>query len=212
MRHIFSALGFDHDARFRFGARIAHHDAAGGSERDTLPDPMRDGVHNFLANLDMPRTIANDILQARPRHLIHALGRVGVNSTLGIAGFVDVATKFGIPDDTADFGQTLGIYGMDEGPYLVIPFLGPKPPRDLAGDVADHFFDPFTYISLREKGLWMGGRTTLSLLDERSRQLDTVDKIQASSIDFYASVRNLYRQDRNAKINGKGSLENLPDF
>ncbi|MFZ1990720.1 MAG: VacJ family lipoprotein, partial [Alphaproteobacteria bacterium] len=180
--------------------------------RDTLPDPMRDGVHSFLANLDMLVTVANDILQARPRHLIQAVGRVTVNSTLGIGGLVDVATKFGIPDETADFGQTLGIYGVKEGPYLIIPFVGPKPPRDLAGGIVDLFFDPVAYIRLREKGLWQGGRTALSLLDERSRQLDTVDKLQASSIDFYATVRNLYRQDRNAKINGKGSLENLPDF
>ena len=180
--------------------------------RDTLPDPMRDGVHSFLANLDMPITIANDILQGRPRHFIQAVGRLGVNSTLGIGGLVDVATKFGIPDEIADFGQTLGIYGVKEGPYLVLPFVGPKPPRDLAGGVVDIFFDPFTYVSMREKSWWAAGRTTLGLLDDRSRELDTVDKLQATSIDFYASVRNLYRQDRDAKINGKGSLENLPDF
>ena len=180
--------------------------------RDTLPDSMRDGVHNFLSNLGMPVTIANDVLQARPRHFIRAIGRLGVNSSLGIGGFVDVATKFGMPEETADFGQTLGIYGAGEGPYLVLPFVGPKPPRDLAGGIVDIFFDPIYYIRLREKGWYEAGRTTLELLDDRSRQLDTVDKLESSSIDFYATVRNLYRQDRNAKINGKGSLENLPDF
>ncbi len=180
--------------------------------RDTLPDPFKDGIHNFLANLDMPVTVANDVLQARPKRFIQAVGRVGVNSTLGIGGFVDVATKFGIPNETADFGQTLGIYGAGEGPYLVLPFVGPKPPRDLVGGIVDQFLDPFYYVSLREKSLWMGGRTALGLVDDRYQQLQTVDKIEESSIDFYASVRNLYRQDRNAKINGRDALENLPDF
>lgn len=180
--------------------------------RDTLPDPFKDGIHHFLVNLDMPVTIANDLLQARPKRFIQAVGRVGVNSVLGIGGFVDVATKFGIPNETADFGQTLGIYGAGEGPYLVIPFVGPKPPRDLAGDIVDLFFDPFNYINFREKGSWMGARAALGLIDDRTQQLGTVDKIQESSIDFYASVRNLYRQDRNAKINGRDALENLPDF
>jgi len=180
--------------------------------RDTLPDPFKAGIHNFLSNLDMPVTIANDALQARPKRFIQAVGRTGTNTVLGIGGFVDVATKFGIPDETADFGQTLGIYGIRGGPYLVVPFIGPKVPRDLAGDITDIFFDPFTYVDMRSKGWWEGGRTFLGLVDDRYQDLETVDKIKQSSIDFYATVRNLYLQDRNAKINGRSTLENLPDL
>ena len=102
----------------------------------------------------------------------------------------------GVPNHTEDFGQTLGVYGVGEGPYLVLPFFGPDPPRDLAGQVADVFLDPFTYVKLREHGWWSAGRAYFSLLDLRSRNLDTLEGIERSSVDYYASVSSLYRQLR----------------
>lgn len=176
------------------------------------PQLVRTGLHNFLTNLDMPVTIANDLLQAKPLRFAQAVGRFGLNSTVGIAGLIDVASRQGIPNETADFGQTLGIYGVPEGPYLVLPLLGPNPPRDILGDIGDHQFDAMTYIRMRDKVYWRTGRQVLELLDERERNIDSLKRIQRTSVDYYATVRSLYRQDRNAKINGgQPVLEDLPE-
>jgi phospholipid-binding lipoprotein MlaA len=114
-----------------------------------VPVPVRDSIHNVLTNLDKPVVFGNDILQGEGTRAGETLERFALNSTLGVAGLFDVATAFGVPDHSEDFGQTLGVWGAGEGPYLVIPFMGPDPPRDLAGDVADIFMDPLTYIKFQ---------------------------------------------------------------
>ena len=91
-----------------------------------VPEPARDGLHNILDNLNTPVTLANDILQGEPKHAIQSLGRIVVNSIIGIGGLVDVATPMGIPAHEEDFGITLALWGVDEGPYLVLPLLGPS--------------------------------------------------------------------------------------
>jgi phospholipid-binding lipoprotein MlaA len=180
---------------------------------DVVPEPARNGMHNFLVNLDLPVTFANDVLQGEPDRAGQTFGRFTINSTIGIGGIFDWASDMGIPDHTEDFGQTLGVYGVGEGPYLVLPFFGPDPPRDLAGQVADVFLDPFTYVKLREHGWYSFGRAYFSLLDLRSRNLDTLEDIERSSVDYYASVRSLYRQLRNNEIrNGKPDVKDLPSF
>jgi len=179
-----------------------------------VPEPARDGIHNFLVNLDLPVTFANDILQGEIKRGAQTVARVTINTTIGIGGLLDVATDIGIPFHTEDFGQTLAVWGVDEGPYLVWPLLGPKPPRDAVGYVVDNVaFDPLTYIDLREKFWWEAGHSALSLLDLRSRNLESLDAIERQSVDLYASIRSLYRQDRNNEIrNGKPDIENLPNL
>lgn len=179
-----------------------------------VPDPAREGIHNFLVNLNLPVTFANDILQGEFERGGETVARVTVNTTIGIGGLLDVATDIGIPFHTEDFGQTLAVWGVGEGPYLVWPFLGPKPPRDAVGYVVDNIaFDPLTYIDLREKFWWEAGRSALTLLDLRSRNLETLDAIERQSVDLYASIRSLYRQDRNNEIhNGKPDIQNLPNL
>jgi phospholipid-binding lipoprotein MlaA len=136
-----------------------------------------------------------------------------MNSTFGIGGLLDPATAAGVPYHEEDFGQTLGTWGVGEGPYLVLPFLGPDPPRDAAGQVVDIFFDPTTYISLREHFLWSAGRRTLEIIDLKSRNMDLLSGIERSSVDYYASVRSLYRQKRNNDIrNGQPDVKDLPDL
>lgn len=177
-----------------------------------VPEPARDGVHNFLTNLDLPVTFANDLLQGELKRAGQTVGRFGINSTLGLAGLFDPATKMGIPYHSEDFGQTLGVYGADEGPYLVLPLFGPDPPRDAVGQVADVFLDPFTYIAIREHFYWSAGRFALGMFDLRARNIGTMEGIERQSVDYYASVRSLYRQLRNNEIrNGKPS-DDLPDF
>ena len=180
---------------------------------DVVPDPARDSVHNFLENLDLPVTFANDILQGEFTRAGQTAGRFTVNTTIGIGGLIDVASSMGIPDHTEDFGQTLGTWGVGEGPYLVMPFFGPDPPRDIFGQVADIFMDPTTYIHIDGHIYWSAGREMAMALDLRSRSIDQLDSIERSSVDYYASMRSLYRQHRNNEIrNGKPDVDSLPNF
>jgi len=165
-----------------------------------VPPFARNGLHNFLTNLDKPVTLGNDMLQANGPRVGETLSRFAVNTTLGVGGLVDVATMMGIPDHTEDFGQTLGTWGVGEGPYLVLPFMGPDPPRDIGGDVVDIFMDPLTYIRFHASDTWYAVRSGVSVIDLRARNVDSLDQIERTSIDFYATTRSLYRQYRNAEI------------
>jgi phospholipid-binding lipoprotein MlaA len=178
-----------------------------------LPEPARDGVHNVLMNLNSPVTLANDILQGNFAHAGATFGRLIVNTTVGLGGLIDVGTPMGMPYHEEDFGETLALYGVGEGPYLVLPLFGPSNPRDAAGRVVDVGFDPLTYIGFHNKGWWVGGRQVLGLVDERSRNIDTMDQLRRTSVDLYATLRSLYRQHRNAEIRGgKPDLQNLPNI
>jgi phospholipid-binding lipoprotein MlaA len=180
-----------------------------------VPPFARNGLHNFLTNLNKPVTLGNDMLQGQGPRVGETLGRFVVNSTVGVGGLVDVATMIGIPDHSEDFGQTLGTWGVGEGPYLVIPMMGPDPPRDIAGDVGDIFLDPLTYIKFHGSDTWYAVRSGVSVLDLRARNVDNLDQIERSSIDFYATTRSLYRQYRNSEIrNGKPdpSETDTPEF
>jgi phospholipid-binding lipoprotein MlaA len=180
---------------------------------EVVPKPARDGLHNVLTNLDLPITFANDVLQGEFSRAGDTVTRFGVNSTIGMAGLFDVATKWGVPYHSEDFGQTLGTWGVGEGPYMVLPFLGPDPPRDAAGQVVDVFLDPTTYIKIRAHLWWSVARESTTVLDLRSRNIDTMDSIERTSVDYYATVRSLYRQARDAEIrNGKTNVQDLPNF
>jgi len=178
-----------------------------------VPEPARDGVHNFLDNLDSPITFANDLLQGEVGLAGDTVGRFGLNSTLGLGGLIDVASPAGIPYHSADFGQTLGVWGVGDEPYLVLPLLGPNNPRDLTGRVADTFMDPLMYLGIRDYTFWAIGRGGVDILDERARNIDTLNDLEQSSVDEYASTRSLYRQYRKAHINhGKSDAKDLPQM
>jgi phospholipid-binding lipoprotein MlaA len=180
---------------------------------EVLPEEARNGVHNFIVNLRLPITFANDVLQGEFERGGETVARFGINSTVGVAGLFDIASDWGIPFHTEDFGQTLAVWGVDEGPYLVVPFYGPDPPRDLTGQVVDVFLDPFTYVNLREHIWWSAGEEVVRAVDLRSRNLQSLEDIERSSVDLYASERSLYRQHRNTEIrNGKPDMENLPNL
>ncbi len=180
---------------------------------NVIPEPAREGVHNFLTNLDSPVTFANDVLQGEFTLATQTVGRFGLNSTVGLGGLVDIATPAGIPYHSADFGQTLGVWGVGDKPYLVLPLLGPDNPRDLTGQIADIFADPLLYLHLRSYTYWTMGRSGAEILDTRSSNLDMLDQLERSSVDEYASVRSLYKQYRDAHIrHGKQDVKNLPDM
>jgi phospholipid-binding lipoprotein MlaA len=201
---------------FDFDVRLDHAVARPIAKgyRAAVPEPVRDGIHNALSNLNSPVVLANDVLQGDGDKAINTAGRIVINSTVGLGGLIDVASKIGIPGHDNDFGITLGKNNIAEGSYLVLPFAGPLPPRDLLGVVVDQAFDPLTYVRFHGKDTWMVVRFGIGILDARTSQLDAVETIERSSIDFYATTRNLYRQSRNAKINdGKaGATDNLPNL
>lgn len=178
-----------------------------------VPEFARDGVHNFLVNLNGPITIGNSVLQGDAENATRVLARITINSTVGIAGLIDVAAKIGLPLREEDFGQTLGVWGFDEGPYLVLPGLGPSNPRDVVGSVGDVFMDPLTYAQWHGKIWYDVGRQGLELVDLRARNVETLDQIERTSVDLYATTRSLYRQKRNSDIrNGAPDTENLPNL
>jgi phospholipid-binding lipoprotein MlaA len=180
--------------------------------RSAVPQVARQGVHNALTNLNAPVIFTNDVLQGDGEKATDTLGRFVINSTVGVAGLVDVAGRIGIPSHENDFGITMGKWGAQEGSYLVLPFAGPKPPRDLVGTGVDVAFDPTTYMTWNNYTLYMIVRTGMGVLDARAANIDSVESIERSSIDFYATTRNLYRQHRNAQIRGGADLEQLPDL
>jgi phospholipid-binding lipoprotein MlaA len=178
-----------------------------------VPAPAREGIHNFLDNLDVPVTFANDVLQGAADRAVDSLGRFTINSTLGIGGLIDVAAKLGIPEHDADFGETLAVYGVGEGPYLVLPVLGPSNPRDALGYGVDIALDPSTWITWRSSIYFKLARGVLKIVDERAQNIDTIAEIERTSVDLYATTRSLYRQHREAEINhGNANIENLPNF
>jgi phospholipid-binding lipoprotein MlaA len=201
---------------FDFDVRVDHAVARpiAKSYRTVVPEPVRDGIHNALTNLNSPVVLANDVLQGDGDKAVNTAGRIVINSTVGIGGLIDVASKIGIPGHDNDFGITLGKNGIAEGSYLVLPFAGPLPPRDLLGTAVDTAFDPLTYVRFHGKDTWMVVRFGIGILDTRTATLDAVETIERSSIDFYATTRNLYRQSRNAKINeGKATpTDDLPNL
>ncbi len=179
-----------------------------------VPEFARDGIRNVLDNLDAPVVLANDLLQGEMSRASTTLGRFAINSTLGLGGLFDVAEEMGLPQHSEDFGQTLAVWGVGEGPYLVLPLLGPSPPRDLAGRFMDMTFDPFNYVNFGRDLRWIPVlRSTVSLIDSRARLLTALDEIERTSIDHYVAIRSVYRQSRESEItNGEADVDDLPDF
>jgi phospholipid-binding lipoprotein MlaA len=166
-----------------------------------LPEDGRDALRRALDNMKEPVVVINDVLQGELRRAGIATGRFAVNSTLGMVGLVDVATPLGLPKQTGDFGQTLYTWGFPEGPYLVVPLLGPSNPRDLFGMAGDNYLDPFSYLASAEDADQVDiDRFLLDGVDRRARAIDTLDELQKSSIDFYAQLRSLSQQHRAAEV------------
>jgi phospholipid-binding lipoprotein MlaA len=177
--------------------------------KEGVPEPARNWVTNALNNFRSPIVLINDLLQGEFTRANDTLLRLMMNTGFGLGGILDIATEFGIPDHEEDFGQTLAVYGLGEGPYLVLPLLGPTNPRDLAGFVVDTAFDPSTYIKYVAAVDSFGpSKFAGSAVSNRAERYDQINDLQKSSLDFYATVRSLYRQKRNDEIrNGRPALD-----
>jgi phospholipid-binding lipoprotein MlaA len=171
------------------------------------PEFVRTRITNILANLRSPVILANDIMQGEFKRAATTFLRFFINTTIGIAGMNDMATAMEIEGHDEDFGQTLAVWGVSEGPFIMLPLFGPSNPRDTVGLVVDFIIDPLRiWASNTERDFVPIARAGVDAVDIRSRNLDVLDDLEKSSLDFYAAIRSLYRQRRaDAISNGQGS-------
>ena len=172
-----------------------------------LPKPIRSGTSNALSNISNVVTIPNNILQGQFKDAAINTLRFSINSTLGIAGIFDVASYYGLNKlDKEDYGQTLGAWGIKEGCYFILPVLGPTTVRDAFGSIANFTGgDAWYNVTVENDTRFLGNSDyyysrLASGVDFRAKNLEAFDSLQNNSIDLYASVRSLYLQDRNRKI------------
>ena len=184
-----------------------------------LPSPVRTGVSNALDNLSNLVTIPNNVLQGELKKAGVNTGRFVINTTIGIVGLFDVAQNLGFPEyEREDYGQTLGVMGVGPGCYLVLPVLGPSTIRDTAGSFINVMGgDPWYNASVNGNNEFLSDSDYLTSrvlggIDFRAKNLDSLDNLEKNSMDFYASVRSLYLQDRQQKIlNSKETTETMDD-
>lgn len=166
-----------------------------------LPQLVQNGIANILSNLSSPAVLMNDMLQGNLPCTRDTVSRIGLNTTLGLAGFFDIASDFGIPRHQADFGQTLSSWGVESGPFVYLPVFGPSDVRDAVGFGVDLAADPFTIefllAPLRE-AIYV--RYTTIPLDFRARNMAAIDDINRNSLDPYATQRSIGTQLRSNAV------------
>ncbi|WP_089233544.1 MlaA family lipoprotein [Tropicimonas sediminicola] len=169
------------------------------------PGPLLIMVANFGANLDNPRRIANSLLQVRPGDAAHNTLRLGINSTIGVFGLFDVARAAGLPEIDTDFGETLHVWGVPEGPYQELPVIGPSTRRDTVGMAVDFAGNPLWYLFPWPQNLVANGFTWAGEATDRLRYSETVDSVLYDSADSYAQTRLIYLQNRRFEL-GRGEV------
>ena len=182
-----------------------------------IPDFVQVGISNMFYNLRFPQRFLNNVFQGKVKGAGIEVGRFLLNTTVGYAGFLDLAKEIDLVTSDEDFGQTLGFYGMKPGPYLVLPFLQPFTVRDFAGYVTDIFLNPINWLVapiIEVEGIPSliahKNRTTTTLLqigvrvgeivNERSRNLEKFQGVEEATLDLYTAVRNAYLQSRTRAI------------
>ena len=177
-----------------------------------LPQPIRTGTNNFVSNLRSLLTFSNNVLQGDLKSAGNTAGRFAINTTVGILGVFDPASKMGFEKKSReDFGQTLGVWGADTGCYFVLPVLGPTTTRDAVGLIGNVFIDPVYHLTHNSETDIVVGNENLSehnyyyyrgtdAVDFRSKNIESFDSLEENSIDFYASVKSLYLQNRQQRI------------
>lgn len=176
--------------------RAALKPVAKGYKKIT-PDWMRAGIGNFFNNLEQPWVIVNELLQGKPKLMAQDTCRLVLNTTVGIGGLFDVAGRLGLPLNDEDFGQTLAVWGVPSGPYLVLPFIGPSNLRDGPGRVVDYFARPQRYADIPWET--QTGLTALEVIDARAKLL-SVDGTLNNAFDKYGVIRDAWVQQREYRI------------
>lgn len=166
-----------------------------------VPEEGRDALRRALDNMKEPVVVINNVLQGETDRAAIAAGRFTINTTFGVAGFFDIAAKWGLDKQNGDFGQTLFVWGFPQGPYLILPVLGPSNPRDGIGLGIDAYIDPFSLLATSEAVDQIQiTRFVLGGVDERARVIDVLDDLEKNSLDFYAQLRSLAQQRRASEL------------
>lgn len=150
-------------------------------------------IGNFFENLTVPRTLVNDLLQAKPLKATQDLGRFAANTLAGIVGLVDVASEMGIPTNKEDFGQTLGRWGTPSGPYVVIPLAGPNLVRDVLASPIDVASNPTTWVNVF-------GLSAVRVVNTRAQYLEEIAQSRKDALDYYVFVRDAFLQNRESAV------------
>ena len=180
-----------------------------------LPSPIRSGTSNFTSNIGTLLSIPNNLLQGNIKQLGHSVGSFAINTTVGILGFLNPAERIGLKPSKEDVGQTLGAYGIEAGCYFVLPVFGPTTVRDSIGLIADTFVDPFAHVTIHENQLLGASGNSLdyysvkgtALVDFRADNDTNFQNLEKNSIDLYSSLKSIYLQDRENKINNSTNQE-----
>lgn len=165
--------------------------------RFVVPSLVRQGVRNVVSNLDSPTVFANDVLQLEWEDAAVTLMRIVVNSTIGVGGLFDVAEHIGLEKHDSDFGQTLALAGVPSGPFLMVPVFGPTTLRDGFGTAVDIGMSPTTHIFGPVVLIYYGGGMGLALRDEH---FERVKALEASSLDYYSTLRSAWWQNRESEL------------
>lgn len=207
---------------FAFNSGVDKYALAPAAEayKTVTPSFARDRVSDFLGNLRSPVTFANDVLQAEPSRAGTTFARFGINTTVGLLGLWDAADHFGIKGHREDFGQTLAVWGVSSGPYLVMPLLGPTTPRDLFGRGVDMAIDPINYAQFdNDSDSDLAIRAGLGIVGAFNARVALNDQIETlnSQPEPYIALRRIYSSSRQAEIaNGRvdedTAYDDLPDF
>lgn len=175
--------------------------------KEGIPAPLQVNIYNFLENLRSPVILANDVFQGEWDRAGNTLLRFAMNSTIGLLGINDFAGEVGIEKHKEDFGQTLAVWDVEAGPYLVLPIFGPSNPRDTVGLVVDILIDPMTWYG-QNYGIYLAATAAV---DRRARQFDELDELEENALDFYSTVKSAYGQLRENQIrNGATPAPSTP--
>jgi len=185
--------------------------------RKVVPQPARNGLVNFLRNLRSPIDFANQVLQGDIDGAGTVFVRAAINSTVGFGGLVDLAGREGIEYEKEDFGQTLAVWGVGHGPYLMVPLFGPSTARDATGYIVDILADPLRLYwddnGHESRNNW---RMAASYLVLKDKLMDVMEQLEYGAIDYYATVRSAYHQHRAAEVNDQdasmASFADIPDY
>lgn len=171
-----------------------------------FPGFVKNSVQSFMRNLRTPWILANNLLQGDINDAGVSAARFVINSTVGIAGLIDVAAKQGLPYEDEDFGQTLAVWGVGDGMYIVLPILGPSNARDTVGKVADYLADPLRIWAHNTDNDWVYyTRGAVEAIDNRARAIKAIDDLRRNSLDYYAAMRSAYTQRRHALVNDEAN-------
>lgn len=199
--------------RFNDGLDRAVLRPAARGYKKAVARPVRTSIRNALNNIDEPNVLMNDLLQGQVAHGGQSVARFVINSTVGVAGLFDVATPIGIPPHDADFGQTLGRWGLPPGPYIFVPVFGPSDLRDGTGRIVDGFASILSLHDLHVTAPYRTGIEVVDGVDSRLAFDSTIEAVKHTATDPYATTRSAYLQNRRSMvISDKQAIDQLPSF